>query len=550
MLPSARFPYAEGVALEQPHYGEHADGQISVDTTSPFLFADTLSELWQRFETAPPALGPAALSPLVVEHSDSEERTVLALLAALERDGAVVLSLPGESPPECCSSQLLEPTRHPLRCDAVHGLVSHSCVTAVCEGVIGKQILPQSLPRSATTEAEGSSSSSGISSLSVPPSIFTDDRAIRTFPWELEAVAAVTSPARFGAAYEEEQFGRQGGGILGFNGLLSESMHQHLEVIWDLSSRRGKEENRKIGGAGGATVTIAGRQIVPQGPRRAREEEEGGTAPTATRALEWAVGAASSTGLRALIVLSDRCTVTMTASHDDPSSIVPTGGGSESELLLLRTSYHAAYLRQRQDLFLLFPPSDVLAQSPSSSSSSSFSSSSVSLSPSSDATAREGLPRHIARLIGYFRPGPVLNKNYLGLCNSSDILEAHATFGNRRLDWARDEQQTGTASGAAVAPGTEAAIEAAPPAKAATEAAPPAKAATGRRGLETVDAGAPRAFERLAAALIRDGAAVIGGACSEAQCAAVVRDLQPYELEVQGQGVGCVLARSDASWGE
>ena len=143
-----------------------------------------------------------------------------------------------------------------------------------------------------------------------------------------------------------------------------------------------------------------------------------------------------------------------------------------------------------------------------------------------------------------------MNKNYLGLCNSSDILEAHATFGNRRLDWARDEQQTGTASGAAVAPGTEAAIEAAPPAKAATEAAPPAKAATGRRGLETVDAGAPRAFERLAAALIRDGAAVIGGACSEAQCAAVVRDLQPYELEVQGQGVGCVLARSDASWGE
>ena len=65
-----------------------------------------------------------------------------------------------------------------------------------------------------------------------------------------------------------------------------------------------------------------------------------------------------------------------------------------------------------------------------------------------------------------------------------------------------------------------------------------------------MDAGAPRAFERLAAALIRDGAAVIGGACSEAQCAAVVRDLQPYELEVQGQGVGCVLARSDASWGE
>ena len=42
----------------------------------------------------------------------------------------------------------------------------------------------------------------------------------------------------------------------------------------------------------------------------------------------------------------------MTASHDDPSSIVRRGA---SELLLLRTSYHAAYLRQRQDLFLLFP---------------------------------------------------------------------------------------------------------------------------------------------------------------------------------------------------
>ncbi len=47
----------------------------------------------------------------------------------------------------------------------------------------------------------------------------------------------------------------------------------------------------------------------------------------------------------------------------------------------LRASYHVSFLRQRMNLYLCCPPADALA-----------------------------LPPHIARLIGYCKPGPVLNK--------------------------------------------------------------------------------------------------------------------------------------------
>ena len=148
-------------------------------------------------------------------------------------------------------------------------------------------------------------------------------------------MAAVTSPARFGAAYEEEQFGRQGGGILA-------SMASSVRACTSTSrssgtSRRGEARGEPQNQGWGATVTIAGRQIVPQGlgelVRRRRVERH------RQRRGHWSgQWGRHWTGPRALIVLSDRCTVTMTASHDDPSSIVPTGERASCCSYALRTT--------------------------------------------------------------------------------------------------------------------------------------------------------------------------------------------------------------------
>ena len=75
---------------------------------------------------------------------------------------------------------------------------------------------------------------------------------------------------------------------------------------------------------------------------------------------------------------------------------------------VIRASYHAAYRRQRTNLFTLCPPATALT-----------------------------LPEHIRRLIGYFKPGPVLNKLYCGSGNS-EILTAFTNYGSgaRPIDWA------------------------------------------------------------------------------------------------------------------
>jgi hypothetical protein len=87
------------------------------------------------------------------------------------------------------------------------------------------------------------------------------------------------------------------------------------------------------------------------------------------------------------------------------------GGGTRA----MRMSYHAAYLKQRQNMYLACPPSDALL-----------------------------LPPHIQRLIGYSMPGPVLNKLYCG-AGSAEILPAYLRYygsaadggaGRASVDWA------------------------------------------------------------------------------------------------------------------
>lgn len=49
-------------------------------------------------------------------------------------------------------------------------------------------------------------------------------------------------------------------------------------------------------------------------------------------------------------------------------------------------------------------------------------------------------------------------------------------------------------------------------------------------------------------ALNRDGCVVLSNAATEEQCEAIMNDLKPYSDDVNGATVGCVLARSAASW--
>lgn len=72
--------------------------------------------------------------------------------------------------------------------------------------------------------------------------------------------------------------------------------------------------------------------------------------------------------------------------------------------------------------------------------------------------------------------------------------------------------------------------------------------ASSNRGLVTVTAGADHAVELLLAALHRDGCVIMKNAATTEQCQALLSDLQPYSEDVGGATVGCVLARSAASW--
>lgn len=87
--------------------------------------------------------------------------------------------------------------------------------------------------------------------------------------------------------------------------------------------------------------------------------------------LEWhASESGDEASLEAIIILGG-------TMHEQlgSSSSSSTGGGTA----FLRAGYHASFLRQRQNLYLRFPPQ----------------------------VASVGLPLHISRLIGYSMPGPV-----------------------------------------------------------------------------------------------------------------------------------------------
>ena len=81
----------------------------------------------------------------------------------------------------------------------------------------------------------------------------------------------------------------------------------------------------------------------------------------------------------------------------------PMGGAA------LSVGYHAAYLSQRDNLYLAAPPASA-----------------------------KSFPVAIQRLLGYAMPGPILNKLYWGAPHTvhDGVLAAWEAYGNRRVDWA------------------------------------------------------------------------------------------------------------------
>jgi hypothetical protein len=228
------------------------------------------------------------------------------------------------------------------------------------------------------------------------------------------------------------------------------------------------------------------------------------------------------------------------------------GPGIEANAACLGLSYHAAYLRQRSNMFLAVPPSLALA-----------------------------LPQPIARLLGYFKPGPVLNKLYCGSGNS-DILEAFKAYKGRAVDWAGKLSSLNNVAADATAAVSGAKLGALkgsslctypqfPPLHTlqfpdrsrivqlvtllpsyAEESGRPLGVSACPRGLVSVDqeevGDDNAALGFLLAALQRDGCVVLRRGISSEVCDEVENQLRPYSEDVGGASVGSALARSRACW--
>jgi ectoine hydroxylase-related dioxygenase (phytanoyl-CoA dioxygenase family) len=339
---------------------------------------------------------------------------------------------------------------------------------ALCDGVLGRQVLRMDQPQ--------------FERCVVPPSLFTDDLPILTLPWELQDLCC----ARGSEVPWLSRAVREQGNAFGVHG-----MDHEMDVLWCLS----------------------GQTRVQLAPPPLGDSAGGGTpsaAASSASKLTW-----DGVPGQALIFL--------------PSARAHLADGSTGDWL--RASFHAAYLRQRQNLYLACPPQTALS-----------------------------LPAAFSRLMGYSKPGPVLNKLYCGTGDSS-ILEATRAYGSRAIDWA------GNVAAQLLAKGAEPTSERTPgyvPSYASLTLPTLAQTATLARtlasshlptgvsvsasGLVTVEAETPHALDNALAAMLRDGCVVLAGAVSAERCDEAMEQLKPYSDDAGGGTVGSVLVRSEACW--
>jgi hypothetical protein len=400
---------------------------------------------------------------------------------------------------------------------------------ALCDGVIGRQAL--------TVDELG------LAELVVAPGIFTDGKRIQSLPWELQDLSYSTGPGNesqrdaipLRSAEASPHFVR--GAEQAFAPFtLSKHVEQNIEVLACLSEnptnklvvplvlgshRQGSQGNQVVtewvGNCGEMLVCLGGTSFVPPpSPRTC----------TASPAFGFGSTCDSAPGF---------------------------GPGINYHAPFLGLSYHAAYLRQRKNLFLAVPPPLALA-----------------------------LPSHISRLLGYFKPGPVLNKLYCGSGNS-DILEAFKSYNGRAVDWAGKLSSLKSVPAVANKHLNGDLLDASKaftlcdfpdfssphnhklpdrsrinnfidllPTRGSMAGEAPLGISTCSKGLVSVDQAEvgndETALGFLLAALQRDGCVVLRRGVSSEICDEIEDQFRPYSEDVGGASVGSALARSKACW--
>ena len=538
------FPFSPGVSLASAKASEHADGLITIEEHDHFIFSPLHPRWngWPRFDSSEKS---SRCLQRVFCSADPDtklwEKALHLAAHALARDGAVVL-VDALLPHACrdalealCTMQAAS-RDVPSAAQNIENILpaglfpclGNPLLMALCDGVIGRQAL--------------TADERGLKKVVVAPGIFTDDKRIQSLPWELQALSYSTgsdnetSGLSISSQRSEDSPHFVRGDKLGPTPFtLSQHVEQNVEALVCLSDEPnnqlvvpvvlGSHKRRPldnevltewVGTRGEILVCLGGTSFAPPLPPRAR---------VASPAFGYGSNSNVSPGF---------------------------GPGTDFHAPFLGLSYHAAYLRQRQNLFLAVPPPLAIA-----------------------------LPPHVSRFLGYFKPGPVLNKLYCGSGNS-DILEAFKSYNGRAVDWAGQLSSVEGVAAVASSPLCgDIGVSRAPtprdypafrsphehelpnrsrindlvvllPKQGSMAGEAPSGVSTCPRGLVSVDqkevGDDDTALGFLLAALQRDGCVVLRSGISSEVCDEIEDQFRPYSEDVGGASVGSALARSKACW--
>lgn len=473
-----RFPFSEGVHIDPTEYKqtEHADGTFTENSFIPFCFSKHQSLQFQELQNK--YFFTTQLSNCLYFDGTMDEEGEKSILSRtfslLERDGFAILTDRSRVSASCELHEYISNDRgHVVKCKESFPLLANPIIMSLCDGVIGHQILRVDQKQ-------------GLEGIVFPPSIFTDMREITTIPWELQA-----------AEYNLESFisnkyiRSADHNTCGFK--LRTKLDKVLEVVWAMN---GSECDQF---AMDKIRLIRGSHMWSE-----LQDRSMGSSSDCERddVFEW-----EGRPGEVLVFLSD-------TYHQYVSPV-------SSVRRFLWTSYHAAYLRQRCNMYTICPPAEAVT-----------------------------LPPFMQRLIGYSMPGPVLNKLYCG-SGDAEILKAFRAYESRAIDWAGAACEQENADEYAKL------CDANCIAAGAVEVNSLNLENIGEwianlphrnQGLVVINNSDPDAFPLLLSAMVRDGCAVIENAVSTSLCDAVMAQLQPYTEHVKGAAVGCIPARSSAAW--
>jgi ectoine hydroxylase-related dioxygenase (phytanoyl-CoA dioxygenase family) len=475
-----RFPFNEGFSTDSKQV-EHADGSFTENAFTPFCFSKHQLHKFQEMQST--QVNMIDIPDCLAIHedmSDESENVLLSqILAKLERDGfAVLKDISKISLLSDLFKHVFNNQRHVISYEESHPILSSSIVMSLCDGIIGHQVLSVDQKQ-------------GLEGLVFPPSIFTDGEDITTIPWELQAAEYKLDCHSSNGYLRSTDYG-----IPGFK--LRTKLDEVLEVVWAMEDAPLEANDSSID----SIRLIRGSHRWSKLQDRSLGLTLAAGADTADM-FEWR-------GERGEVL------VFLSNTFHKYTPPPPSTHGR-----LLWTSYHAAYLRQRTNMYTICPPNQAVA-----------------------------LPPYMQRLIGYSMPGPVLNKLYCG-SGDAEILKAYTNYGDRAIDWVGAAcKQEGADACAALCESNALATDCSNIRDLNLENIAVWIERLPHRdlGLVTIDNSAPEAFPLLLAAMVRDGCAVIKDAVSSSLCDTVMSQLQPYSEHVQGASVGCIPARSSAAW--